>query len=190
METFSEFKARKLKESPKLRGTTDAYLRGIYEMEGGKSVSNTANGSSSNDEPQLLDNSFERRSEMTVGRALFDFEGRLSRRDYWLKGFLIFLPISIIINIIYFLEVGNELVQVTAMLISIVSIWPGLALIVKRLHDHDRSGWLALTPFIPILGIPMFFWVIVKVWFLRGTVGANRFGYDPVQELAETTTAS
>src|SRR3954468_16502202 len=31
---------------------------------------------------------------MTIGRALFSFDGRLSRADYWCKGILPLLPLS------------------------------------------------------------------------------------------------
>ena len=121
---------------------------------------------------------------MTVGQALFSFEGRMCRRDYWLKGFLVLLPIGIFNNILAY-GVDNDAARALSMIIGIVSIWPGLALIVKRLHDRDRSGWFAATMFIPCVGIVFAIWILVEVWFLRGTVGPNRFGDDPVQESAQ-----
>jgi uncharacterized membrane protein YhaH (DUF805 family) len=95
-------------------------------------------------------------------------------------------------------------------LVSLLSIWPSLAGTIKRLHDRDRSGWwiggfyllsaifgvlvvmMAMTdptnaaavgtPLI-VGGIVMFayvIWLLVETGFLRGTMGPNRFGPDPL----------
>ena len=57
-----------------------------------------------------------------------------------------------------------------------VSIWIGLAAHVKRWHDRDKSGWMALIILIPILGTV---WVLVELGFQGGTKWANRYGDDP-----------
>ena len=54
---------------------------------------------------------------MTIGRALFTFKGRMSRRDYWLKGFLVFLPIGIINNILAY-GVDNDGARALSMVIA------------------------------------------------------------------------
>ena len=118
---------------------------------------------------------------MTIPQALFSFEGRMCRGDYWLKGFLVLLPVSIFNNILAY-GVDHDGARAIAMVIGIASLWPGLALIVKRLHDRNRSGWFAATLLIPFVNIIFAIWIIVEVWFLRGTIGPNRFGADPLQE--------
>ncbi|MFA4944982.1 MAG: DUF805 domain-containing protein [Lentisphaeria bacterium] len=117
---------------------------------------------------------------MTIGRALFSFQGRMRRRDYWLKGFLVLLPLGILNNILAY-GVDDDGARVVAMVIGIASMWPGFALVVKRLHDRNRSGWFAATLLIPFANIVFGIWILIEVWFLRGTVGPNRFGPDPVQ---------
>lgn len=47
----------------------------------------------------------------------------------------------------------------------IFCIVPTLALIVRRVHDHDRPGWMALTV------VPLVWWLTAK-----GTKGPNRYG--------------
>ena len=118
---------------------------------------------------------------MTVGEALFSFQGRMCRSDYWLKGFLVLLPIGILNNILAY-GVATQGARTASMIIGIISIWPGLALIVKRLHDRDRSGWFAATMLIPLAGVVFAIWITIEVWFLRGTIGPNRFGDDPVDD--------
>jgi uncharacterized membrane protein YhaH (DUF805 family) len=76
---------------------------------------------------------------MTITRALFSFEGRLCRSDYWLKGFLPMLPLGIFNNILAY-GVDADWARVLAFVIALLSLWPALALIVKRLHDRDQSG--------------------------------------------------
>lgn len=49
---------------------------------------------------------------------------------------------------------------------------------IKRWHDLDKSGWWVLINFIPIVGG---LWCLVECGFLKGTVGPNRFGPDPLQ---------
>jgi len=57
-------------------------------------------------------------------------------------------------------------------------IVPSIALQVRRFHDQDRSGWMALLNFIPYLG-----GLIVFVFMcLDGTHGPNRFGPDTKAE--------
>lgn len=125
----------------------------------------------------------EKENSMTVGPVLFSFQGRLSRRDYWLKGFLVLLPIDIVVIILAY-GVDNDGARIVSMVIGIARLWPGLALVVKRLHDHDFPGWLVATILVPFVGSLVAIWLVVIVWFLRGTVGKNGYGEDPVQEAA------
>jgi uncharacterized membrane protein YhaH (DUF805 family) len=121
----------------------------------------------------------EYRMQMTVGEALFSFEGRISRPDFWLKGVLPLLTVELIIS-----GFANCL-QVDKMnpmmwIVGLVLLWPNLAILVKRLHDHNYSVWFLLTIFIPVVGVFFMIWLWIKIWFLRGTVGRNRFGEDPL----------
>ena len=115
---------------------------------------------------------------MTVGEALFSFKGRMTRSDYWLKGLLPLLPVGILSNVLLY-GVGTDGARAIAMVIGVISLWPGLALALKRFHDRNHSGWFLLIFLIPIAG-PI--WFLVEAWFLRGTVGPNRFGNDPLQD--------
>ncbi|MBN1756915.1 MAG: DUF805 domain-containing protein [Chitinispirillaceae bacterium] len=116
--------------------------------------------------------------EMTIGRALFSFDGRMCRADYWLKGVLPMLPFGLLNNILFYVVHTNEAMAFAAV-IGVLSLWPGLALIVKRLHDRNHSGWYALMMLIPIVGP---FIIMIEVAFLRGTVGPNRFGGDLIKD--------
>ncbi len=115
------------------------------------------------------------------------FEGRIGRKGLWLR---YLVPIYIIVAIFagidfaayyHFLSTGAQsytLVGVAGGISTLVLIACTLASLagqVKRCHDHDRSGWFLLLSFVPLANI----WLLVELYFVRGTIGPNRFGPDP-----------
>ena len=62
-------------------------------------------------------------------------------------------------------------------LIYVALLWPSIAIQIKRVHDRDWPWAFILVLFIPIVNI----WPMIEIMFLRGTVGSNRFGPDPVR---------
>ena len=114
--------------------------------------------------------------QMSFVELYFSFKGRINRVTFWLRGWL---PLMLINLVGAFIDVGGTGEPGQAFLIcNLLTLWPGIAIAVKRLHDRDRSGWLMLITLIPILG---FIWFLVEVGFLKGTDGDNRFGSDPLQ---------
>jgi formylglycine-generating enzyme required for sulfatase activity len=57
---------------------------------------------------------------------------------------------------------------------SVPFLWVSLAVQAKRWHDLNKSGWMSLILFIPIVGAVC---SLVVLGFRRGTVGKNQ--YDP-----------
>lgn len=126
----------------------------------------------------------ERRGPISIPEVLFSFKGRISRSEYWLKGFLILFPLGAFNDILMFGTDSDE-AHALAIFLGIVSMWPGLALVFKRWHDRNRSAWWLLTLLIPFANLVFAIWIIVEVWFLKGTDGPNRFGQDPLQRGGE-----
>jgi uncharacterized membrane protein YhaH (DUF805 family) len=120
---------------------------------------------------------------MNYSQLLFSFEGRIPRSTYWLK---YMIPLFLILLASWLLDVilgtsftpGN--VGLIYSLVVLVSIYSSLAVNVKRCHDRGRSGWFILLLLVPLLNL----WPIIELYFLRGTLGANQYGPDPLaQEL-------
>lgn len=98
------------------------------------------------------------------------FEGRASRSEYWY--WTLFSVIATIIagTMDSFVGLGFF-----SGVVSLGLFLPSLAVAFRRLHDLDRTAWWLLLSF-TIIGA-----VVLLIWFcLRGTVGPNRFGSDPL----------
>jgi uncharacterized membrane protein YhaH (DUF805 family) len=106
---------------------------------------------------------------------LFSAQGRLTRKPFWLFG----ISWAIIEYILTEIEDSNDmlLVLITA-LISIVLLIASIFVGIKRSHDRGRSGWFTLLWFIPIVCL----WPGIEFGFLRGTVGDNKYGQDPLEQ--------
>jgi uncharacterized membrane protein YhaH (DUF805 family) len=131
------------------------------------------------------------------------FSGRASRAEYWF--FVLFSVIATLAGSLIDYAAGGGII---ASLIELVLFLPGLAVFVRRPHDIDRAGWWVLLLFVPVIGGPMIlglyavglpvgsgfwplihwivlgwlvFWVVLLVWAcMRGTLGANGYGPDPL----------
>jgi uncharacterized membrane protein YhaH (DUF805 family) len=120
-------------------------------------------------------------------RRYFEFSGRSRRMEYWmftLFGILVNAAITVVLGRTAYTSMGsfvwfdtrlNAVGDVVSGLFALFSLIPSLAVLVRRLHDVDRSGWWLLLVFLPILG-----WFVLFIFTcLDGTRGPNRFGLDP-----------
>lgn len=104
------------------------------------------------------------------------FSGRASRSEYWWFQLFIILTAFILGFVEGILGVGGIL----SGLFSLAILLPAISVVVRRLHDTDRSGWWYWIALIPLIGT-----IVLIVFFCqRGTNGANRFGEDPFSGVA------
>jgi uncharacterized membrane protein YhaH (DUF805 family) len=142
----------------------------------------------------------------------FSITGRISRSQYWLKFFLPVLIIGIILNAVALLD--SDHLSFLPTIFQLLVLWPGIAVLIKRIHDRNKSGWMVWLLYGPLILAVIFsigtaiaialqgkgsaaglgiaaatLWIVVLgvgIWFfvefgcLRGTIGANRYGPDPV----------
>ncbi len=105
------------------------------------------------------------------------FEGRARRKEYWffvLFYVLVFLVLSAVDGVTgtYNADAGVGLLGGLYILATLI---PSLAVMVRRLHDTDRSGWWVLIGLIPLLGDL----VLLVFMCLDSQPGGNRFGPNP-----------
>jgi uncharacterized membrane protein YhaH (DUF805 family) len=106
------------------------------------------------------------------------FNGRAARSEYW-YWVLFVLLLQIVAWLVDMTLFGFNTTGVNpiGVIVSLGTLLPGLAVSVRRLHDIDRVGWWIFLALIPVIGaIVLIYWAC-----LRGTVGANRFGPDPLE---------
>lgn len=108
------------------------------------------------------------------------FSGRACRSEYW--WWILFVVINeIIIDVVEIIyktspSILSMVVLLLATAVALVSVIPGLAVTVRRLHDLDRSGWWCLIGLLPIVG----WYPLIILYCTKGTAGSNRFGDDPL----------
>ncbi len=130
------------------------------------------------------------------------FDGRLNRKPYWIANAILILAGTVLQTIVI-----RTLGFAAALIFTLIWFYPAFALNVKRAHDRNRPTWLMAIFFVLlvimilmqvfgvdqvddepttaflIVGISWFalaFFFFVDFGFLRGTVGPNRFGPDPL----------
>lgn len=130
---------------------------------------------------------------MNWGKFLFSFQGRISRKAFWLY-ILASVVLGVLLNFALpaapVLDPSATPEQAMAAmsgyygaipfwywLVNLVLFVIGLAILAKRWHDQDRSGWWSLLLLIPFLGGLV---VIIMCGFIAGTPGPNRFGEGPM----------
>jgi uncharacterized membrane protein YhaH (DUF805 family) len=111
-------------------------------------------------------------------RRIVDFSGRSTRREFWL--FQLQMPIVVLLVMMFGSLLGLE-GTTGRILLGILALglipWfiASLAISVRRLHDHDKSGWFLLLGIIPWIG--GLIQLIMMLW--PGDNGENSYGYDP-----------
>jgi uncharacterized membrane protein YhaH (DUF805 family) len=119
----------------------------------------------------------------TCFRKYAMFSGRAARPEYWyFVLFVYLLAIPFIVIAVSVSDPGsNDLSTGAATAVGVLGLaylavlLPQWAVLVRRLHDTDHSGWFMFVTLIPLVG-----WIILLATLATdGTQGPNRFGADP-----------
>ncbi len=85
---------------------------------------------------------------MDFGYLFTSFEGRISRKPYWIS-ILIMVAIVIVLSIVLAFVLGGGGGVMLQIAILVVLAYPATALMVKRLHDRDRPSILVAVFWAP-----------------------------------------
>ncbi|PSV32558.1 MULTISPECIES: DUF805 domain-containing protein [unclassified Photobacterium] len=116
---------------------------------------------------------------LAVLKKYAQFNGRSRRKEFWfftLFSALISMALGFADSLLGLPTIGDDY-GVLAALYSLFIVIPNIAVIVRRLHDQDRTGWWALIMFVPIVGILVLIYFMVQ----DSKPGDNRFGPNPKQ---------
>jgi uncharacterized membrane protein YhaH (DUF805 family) len=113
---------------------------------------------------------------MSFGEAISDgfskyatFSGRSSRSAYWwwiLFYVLVFIVASVLDGVIN--------TPAISILVWLGFFLPNLAVLVRRLHDTDHSGWWVLIGLIPLIGA-----IVLIVFACLDSGPPNKYGQGP-----------
>ncbi len=142
---------------------------------------------------------------MDWGHLFFKFDGRVNRAKFWIAA-LIFAAINVVLAVLGYVMDQSVVFQALNSMLGIVILISSIAVGVKRLHDRNKSGWYLLlfylvpsvlvvigvligafvedsTIIATVLGLLAFaiaVWAFIEMGCLRGTIGINQYGPDPV----------
>lgn len=109
-----------------------------------------------------------------------NFEGRARRKEYWM--FVLFnAMITIILYAPMLIGLVTESQAIMSIGVGLVALYslavliPSIAVVVRRLHDQNKSGWYYFIAFIPFIGG---IWLLILL-VTEGTPGPNQYGEDP-----------
>jgi uncharacterized membrane protein YhaH (DUF805 family) len=134
------------------------------------------------------------------------FRGRANRQRYWLTALAIagLMFASAIVAVVLQIVPLLSVIVLPVWLALVVAIFANAT---RRLHDRNRSGWWlllfyvlptilsiplqlaqdsapeglqGLAALLALVGLPFSIWGLVELGFLKGVVGPNRFGEDPL----------
>ncbi|HVD38826.1 MAG TPA: DUF805 domain-containing protein [Solirubrobacterales bacterium] len=113
---------------------------------------------------------------MSFGEAIRDgftkyatFSGRSSRSAYW--WWILFYVLVAIAATILQAAVNT---QIIVALVWLAFFLPNLAVLVRRLHDTDHSGWWVLIGLIPLIGA-----IVLIVFACLDSGPPNQYGQGP-----------
>lgn len=129
-----------------------------------------------------------------VKQKYVTFSGRASRSEFWwfqLFYWSVMLVGALLAGVVGAMSKGQEgtspvliALAVVVGLFAIAMFLPSLSLQVRRFHDRNKSGWWLLLLFVlnavPYLGFISAIAILV-ITVLKGDVGPNKFGPDPLR---------
>lgn len=105
---------------------------------------------------------------LTALRKYAVFTGRARRREYWM-----FVLVNALVTVGLSILDGDD--GSLAGLYSLAVFVPSLAVLVRRLHDTNRSGWWLLIALVPLVGA-----IVLIIFTVQDSDPMeNRFGPNP-----------
>jgi uncharacterized membrane protein YhaH (DUF805 family) len=112
-----------------------------------------------------------------------NFSGRAGRKEYWMYYlfyalfiFILVIASAVICAMMEMDSLATQHVVIFIVICAYLALFiPSLAVLVRRLHDINKSGWWCLISFVPYVG----FIILFIFTLLDSTPGRNQYGENP-----------
>ena len=120
---------------------------------------------------------------LKVMRQYADFNGRARRKEYWMFTLfnIIFAIVALVLDNILGINFQEGSGGPFYIIYALAVLIPGIAVLVRRLHDLGKSGWMFFIALIPLIGS---IWLLVLLCS-EGESGSNEYGPNPKDSSAE-----
>jgi uncharacterized membrane protein YhaH (DUF805 family) len=137
-------------------------------------------------------------------------EGRIGRQSFWIGvlGFFVVGVILVLLGWVLGMSVMSFTTRLILFIVAVAFAYPYYALFGKRFQDRSKPATFALfgvgysllksftdmigwtgNPFamgtldyiFSVVGLVIFIWYLIELGILRGTVGPNTYGPDPLE---------
>lgn len=103
------------------------------------------------------------------------FKGRAHRTEFWMFALISFVASMILGVVDGALGLSSNGSGLLGAIYSLAVLLPALGVVIRRLHDTNRSGWWFLLVLIPVFG-----WIALIVFYAtEGDKKKNQFGDAP-----------
>ncbi len=110
-------------------------------------------------------------SVVTCFKKSFTFKGRASRSEYWYFGLLFSILVCSM-----FITPPSSPIKIPISIIVLLLAPAAISVLVRRLHDVNRSGWWFWIQIIPLVGLLLLYWSIKP-----SDRNQNEYGLPPVK---------
>lgn len=145
---------------------------------------------------------------MDVNHLYLTADGRIGRQTYWLAAIALgVISVIVLLLLQWILGANTTALMVITIIWQILIAYPAYNLMAKRFHDRNKPSTYALYAIIAIVVLSIIslflqppigempgalsmivsvitliigIWLLIELGFLRGTVGPNTYGPDPV----------
>jgi len=99
--------------------------------------------------------------------------GRASIGELW-KGMLVILTMGISAKLYDTYVLNFRIFDIGPVYLAVVvtTLWPTMALHIRRCHDRNKSGLFLVLLFIPVV----FLWPSIELYMIKGKEVDNRYG--------------
>ena len=119
---------------------------------------------------------------MSIFNEIFRTDGRLNRLRY-IKYMIMLAIVSglstfVMSSMLTFFTGNHEspVIMLVTLMWALIAGAGNVMLMIRRLHDLDKTGYFAILAIIPVIG----FIFSIYLFCAKGTDGYNRYGADPL----------